>query len=347
MNLTDEIADLSGQIDQIFSGYEINLQELFTLLLQGKITEVMQMLFRDLAQLLQGEMKSFLKLIILLLCISIIAALLTNLTELFENRQIADIGFYFVYLFLILILIRVFGIVSDTAQVLISDMLDFMKLFMPVFFLAVGAATGVTTGLLYYQFILLLIYGVETALSAFLMPLIKVYIFLAFMNGLWTEDKLHMLLDLLKRIIGYLLKISFAVIAGISMLQSMITPVIDSIKMAGMQKTIALIPGIGNISDSVAEMVVGSAVLVKNSVGVLAVLLFVLLIAIPAVKIWILAMMLKLAAAIAGIVSDRRITSCMDQVGEGGLLVLRVLLTASGLFLITITIAAITTNRGF
>lgn len=55
MNLTDEIADLSGQIDQIFSGYEINLQELFTLLLQGKITEVMQMLFRDLAQLLQGK----------------------------------------------------------------------------------------------------------------------------------------------------------------------------------------------------------------------------------------------------------------------------------------------------
>ena len=80
---------------------------------------------------------------------------------------------------------------------------------------------------------------------------------------------------------------------------------------------------------------------------VLVVLLFVLLIAIPAVKIWILAMMLKLAAAIAGIVSDRRITSCMDQVGEGGLLVLRVLLTASGLFLITIAIAAITTNRGF
>lgn len=347
MDLTSEIAGLNGQIDRIFSGYEIDLQELFTLLLQGKITEVMQMLFRDLARLLQGEMGSFLKLLILLFSISILAALLTNLTDLFENRQIADIGFYFVYLFLILILIRAFGTISDTAQALISDMLVFMKLFMPVFFLAVGAATGVTTGLLYYQFILFLIYGVETALSVFLMPLIKVYIFLAFMNGLWTEDKLHMLLDLLKRIIGYLLKISFAVITGISMLQSMITPVIDSIKMTGMQKTIALIPGIGNISDSVAEMVVGSAVLVKNSVGVLAVLLFVLLCAVPAVKIWILAMILKLAAAIAGIVSDRRITSCMDQVGEGGLLVLRVLLTASGLFLITIAIAAMTTNRGF
>jgi len=347
MNLTDEIAGLSGEIDRLFSGSEIDLQELFSLLLQGRITDVMKMLFRNLAQAFRGEMESFLRLIVLLLCISIIAALLMNLTDLFENRQIADIGFYFVYLFLMLVLIKVFGTVTEIAEGMISDMLVFMKLFMPVFFLAVGAASGVTTGLLYYQFILLLIYGVETALSAFLMPLIKVYIFLTFMNGLWMEEKLHMLLELLKRIIGYILKLSFAVITGISMLQSMITPVIDSIKMTGMQKTIALIPGIGNISDSVAEMVVGSAVLVKNSVGVLAVLLFVLLCAVPAVKIWMLAMMLKFAAAIAGIVSDRRIASCTDRVGEGSLLVLRVLLTACGLFLITIAIAAMTTNRGF
>lgn len=237
--------------------------------------------------------------------------------------------------------------VTETAQSLITDMLLFMKLFMPVYFLAVGAACGVTTALLYYQLVLALIYGVEAALSAFLMPMIKAYVFLTFMNGLWTEEKLHMLLELMKRIIGYLLKISLAVVTGISMVQTMITPVIDSMKMSAMRKTISLIPGIGNISDSVAEMVIGSSMLIKNSVGVLTVALLVLLCAVPALKIWLLSMLLKLSAAIAGMISDRRITFCIDQVGEGGLLVLRTLLTAGGLFLITVAIAAMTTNRGF
>lgn len=346
-NLTEELTRLNDQVNQLFPGNQLDMEKLFAMLMQGKITEVMKMLFQSMAQTFRGEAQSFLELVVLLLCIGIIAALLMNLTDLFENKQVADIGFYFVYLFLILILLKVFGTVTDTAQTMISDMLIFMKLFMPVYFMAVGAATGVTTALLYYQFILALIYGVEAALSAFLMPLIKVYIFLTFMNGLWTEEKLHMLLELIKRIIGYLLKLSFAVITGISMLQSMITPVIDSMKLSAVQKTIALIPGIGNISDSVAEMVVGSTVLIKNSVGVLAVLLLVLLCAAPAAKIWILAMLLKLAAALAGIISDRRVTSCIDRVGEGSLLVLRTLLTASGLFLITIAIAALTTNRGF
>ena len=167
------------------------------------------------------------------------------------------------------------------------------------------------------------------------------------MNGLWKEEKLRMFLSFIKRIAGYILKLSFAVITGISMLQSMITPVIDSVKLSALQRAAGLIPGIGNISSSAAEMVIGSAVLIKNSVGVLAILLLVGLCAIPVLKIWMLAMFLKLSAAVTGIISDRRITSCIDSVGEGSLLVLRTLLTACGLFLITIAIAAMTTNRGF
>lgn len=346
-DLADEIIGLNEQINRLFVNYEIDLKQLFELLLQGKITEVMKLLFQDMGQMFSGEIKGCVEILVLLLCIGMLAALLMNLTDLFENRQIADIGFYFVYLFLVLILLKVFGMVTDTAQTVISDMLLFMRLFMPVYFLAVGAAAGVTTALLYYQFVMALIYAVEAALSAFLIPLIQVYIFLAFMNGLWADEKLHMLLELIGRIIGYLLKLSFGVVTGISMIQTMITPVIDSVKLSTVQKTISLIPGIGNVSDSVAEIVIGSAVLIKNSAGVLAVFLLVLLCLLPVAKIWILAMLLKFSAAITGIVSDRRITSCMDRVGEGSLLMLRTLLTASGLFLITIAIAAMTMNRGY
>ena len=346
-DLTAELTDLNEQMNGLFGNYEIDVKELLELLVQGKITDVLKLLFQDMGQAFGGEIGSFMEILILLLCIGMLAALLLNLTDLFENKQIADIGFYFVYLFLILILLKIFGIVADTAQTLISDLLLFMRLFMPVYFLAVGAAAGVTTALLYYQFILVVIYAGEAALSAFLMPLIQVYIFLAFMNGLWGDEKLHMLLELIGRIIGYLLKLSFAVVTGISMIQTMITPVIDSMKMSAVQKTIALIPGIGNVSDSVAEMVIGSTVLIKNSIGVLAVLLLVLLCLLPAVKIWAFAMLLKFCAAVTGIVSDRRITSCMDRVGEGSLLVLRTLLTAGGLFLIMVAMAAMTMNRGY
>ncbi len=346
VDLAKEMRGLNDEISGLFPGYQLDLSELFGLLAQGKIIDVMKMLFQGGMQSFWGECESLLQIAAMLICIGLLSSLLVNLTELFENKQIADIGFYFVYLFLLLVLMRIFGVVADTAQTMIGDMLLFMKLFMPVYFLAVGAAGGVSTALLGYQMILALIYGVESALSALLMPLVRIYIFLAFMNGLWTEERLNMQLDLIKKAAGYLLKLSFAVVTGIGLLQTMILPVIASMKMSAVQKTISLIPGIGNISDSVAEMVLGSAVLIRNSAGALAILLLVALCAFPVAKIWLLAMMLKASAAFIGIFSDKRITSCMDRVGEGSLLVLRILLTASGLFLITIAVAA-TANRGY
>lgn len=345
--VSGELSHLNEQIQSLFPNVSFDMEELLGLLLQGKITDVIKILFSHTRQSVCGELESFARLAVLLFCIALLSALLMNLTDLVENRQLGDIGFYFMYLFLMLVLLKVFEVVAGTAQQLFGDILLFMKLFLPVFFLAVGAAAGVTTALLYYQFILVLIYGMEIILSAFLMPVIKIYIFLAFMNGLWKEERLALILDFMKRIVGYVQKVSFALITGISLLHSMITPVIDSVKLSAFQKAIGMIPGIGNVGSSAAEMVLGSAVLIKNSVGVLAVLLLAGLCAVPILKIWLLSMFLKGSAALSQVAGDKRLTSCMDYVGEGSLLVLRTLLTACGLFFITLAIAAISTNRGF
>ncbi|MDE6064244.1 MAG: stage III sporulation protein AE [Lachnospiraceae bacterium] len=57
--------------------------------------------------------------------------------------------------------------------------------------------------------------------------------------------------------------------------------------------------------------------------------------------------MLKAAAALLGVVSDKRITACTDRVGCGGQLLFKTTGTSLLLFMITISIAAYTTNRGF
>lgn len=345
--VSGELHHLNEQIQGLFPNVSLDMEELFRLLLQGKITEVIKILLHHTRQSVYGELESFAKLAALLFCIALLSALLMNLTDLVENRQLRDIGFYFMYLFLMLVLLKVFEAVSGTAQELFGDMLLFMRLFLPVFFLAVGAAAGVTSALLYYQVILTFIYGMEMVLSAFVMPLIKIYIFLAFMNGLWKEERLVLFLDFVKKMVGYIRKLFFALITGITLLHSMITPVIDSVKLSALQKAIGMIPGVGNVGSSAAEMLLGSAVLIKNSVGVLAVLLLTGLCAVPVFKIWLLALFLKGAAAVSGITGDKRLTTCMDYVGEGSLLVLQTLLTACGLFFITLAIAAISTNRGF
>lgn len=114
----EEIQKISSQIEKLLPGAGLDtgdrLGDVFRLLLQGKVWEVLRILFHDMKGMIMSEAGGMVQLVVLLLGIGLIAALLLHFTELFENRQIADIGFYFVYLFLVLILIGIFEVIMET-----------------------------------------------------------------------------------------------------------------------------------------------------------------------------------------------------------------------------------------
>ena len=126
----------------------------------------------------------------------------------------------------------------------------------------------------------------------------------------------------------------------------MIAPVLDSLRVSAVKKAIGAIPGIGNLAEGVTEMVIGSAVLIKNSIGILMLLLLLAVCLVPLVKLLVIAGMMKGSAALAGIVSDKRITGCTDRVGDGSLLLFKAAFTAVALFMITIAVVAYTTGKG-
>ena len=159
-------------------------------------------------------------------------------------------------------------------------------------------------------------------------------------SGRTPEERLSLLLELLKKGIGFAQKLALGIITGLSLVQSVILPVVDNLKISALRKTVAAIPGIGNMTEGITELVIGSAVLIKNSMGVL--LLFLLLMAclVPLLKLFVIGGVMKLGAALSGVISDKRISGCVDRVGEGCFLLLRCLFTSIALFLIVIAVVA-------
>lgn len=149
-----------------------------------------------------------------------------------------------------------------------------------------------------------------------MLPLIYSYCLLTMINGIWVEEKLALLADLLEKLIGWILKASLGVVTGISLFQSLITPVVDSLKNSAVEKAVSVLPGIGNAADGVLELALGSAVVIRNSVGVLLLLLLVAGCAVPLLQILFTAGFIKCATAFMGIVSDKRIIDHLDRYGE-------------------------------
>lgn len=344
---TAQITELQEELDNLFPSGSIQFTQALEQLMRGNLQGVFASLKTGVWDNLAREANGFRKVFFHILMVGILSALFSTLSAIFENHQVSDISFYITYLMLIMLLLKTFEQAAITTVQMIENMLLFMKLLIPTYALIVGMASGVSTGTMYYQFLLLLLYVVQFGVSVFLLPMVYCYVFLNVVNGLWAEERLGMLAALMHKIVKGLLKVTLTAILGINLVQTMITPVIDSVRNTAAKKVITAIPGLGNLAGGVTEMLIGSAVLIKNSMGVLFIFILLAVCLVPVLKLFVIMLLLKAAAAVMGMIADRRITGCTDKFGEGCALLLQCALTAAAMFIITIAIVSYTTNRGF
>lgn len=335
-----DLGVLEEGIQTLFPDRTFSLTDVFSKILAGDILGALKELFfggiSDIFLMLSGMKNIFIWLILL----GIMSALMTQFIEVFDKKQIADLSFYFMYLLLSVILLKCFGQAVDTAHAAVENIVLFNKLLFPTYLIAVGIATGGATVAASYHLLLLIILGVESIFLGVVLPLIQSYVMLSVINGIWIEEKLSMLMDLLKKSIGWILKAAISVVTGIGVFQAVITPVIDTVKSSTLRKVISVIPGVGSAAEGMMEMVMGSALVVKNSIGIILLVLLILLCVTPLLQIFLTAFLLKAAAAFMGIVSDKRITACANHAGEAGMLLFRTVGSAMFLFLVTIAVMA-------
>ena len=152
---------------------------------------------------------------------------------------------------------------------------------------------------------------------------------------------------LVKAGILWVMKFLFTVVIGINVIQNLLTPVIDTFKSSMIAKTAGLVPGLGASINAVTEIMVGSGIIIKNGIGLAAILVLLILCAGPLIKVWVMTFLYKLLEAMIQPVADKRIIGSIGSAGEGGRLLGKVVTTTTVMFLVTIAMitAATTFNR--
>lgn len=279
-----------------------------------------------------------------ILIIAVIAAVFHNFSTVFKSRQICEISFYILYLLLIALCLRSFQMVIDWVSAGIENLTGFMTVFCPVYFLAVSIAKGSVTAVAFYNLVLFFIYVIELVIVYFLLPVIHIYIMIKVLDFLSSQEYLSKFAELIEVAVSWLLKTLVACVVGLNVVQGMISPAIDTVKRSAVTRTAEAIPGVGDAVGGVAEVVLGTAVLVKNGIGTVGMVVCLALCIVPLVQMGAVALMYKLAAAVIQPVSDKRIVGCVECVGEGCRLLMRVVFTTGLLFLLTIVVVSFVTS---
>lgn len=91
-------------------------------------------------------------------------------------------------------------------------------------------------------------------------------------------------------------------------------------------------------------MTLASAIAVKNSLGVLILVVLVLMIAAPVLKSFIILVIIKVSGALGSICGERQMMKCVEYISEAGFMLLRILITVTTLFFITIAVVTNATS---
>ena len=165
-----------------------------------------------------------------------------------------------------------------------------------------------------------------------------------FLNEMIEGEKFSKMTELLEDGIRFALKFVTGAVVGLNVVQGLIQPAADKLKGSMFTKTASAIPGIGNSVRAVSEIIVGTGTLIKNSVGVAAMIILFGITLFPVLKIWVLAFFYKLSAALVEPIADKRISATLNGVCKGSVLLAKIMLTSMLLFLITIAMVSASTS---
>ncbi|WP_058485261.1 stage III sporulation protein AE [Defluviitalea phaphyphila] len=337
-SIEDTITKIKNQTENPYLE-KFSFKEIVTKAVKGEIDFSIHNIIKGIIALFTYEVKSYIGFIGKLLIISMFCALLSNLAESFQSKSTSQVGFYVCYMVIIILLLQSFQIALQVSSSAIENMVLIMQSAMPMLLSLMMTSGAVTTGTIFEPVILLSIQTIAMFISELLLPIIFLTVVLAIINSLSKKEVLKKMLELFWEIIDWILKGLTTLFIGIMAIHGLTTPILDGVvNNTAKQAVETFIPIVGKTLTGAVDIVMNCSMLIKNAVGVGAIILLCIYCVIPLIKMTIFLFIYKIIAALIQPISEKRIVECISNMGEACTRLFTSIITVNILFIISITI---------
>ena len=326
--------EVDSILGEIFPEEKMKFSDLVSQMTEGKA--VWSALWDFLKEQIWYEFQNTKKSMVQILIIALVAAIIHNFSGVFQNQQVAELGFYILYVLFISICVGNFRVLIDSVGEGIAKLQEFFQALGPVYFMAVAITTGSMTAIAFYNILLFIIYLAEVLITNLLLPLVQTFFVLRILNEMSKEEYLSKFGDLLEMVVKWILRIFLAAVLGINVIQGMLSPAIDTVKRSVLKGGSEAIPIIGDAIGGVTEVMLGTAVLIRNGIGAAGAIICIVICLIPIVQMAGIMVLYRFMAAIVQPISEKRMVNCIGNMADSASLLLQIILTSGALFLIVI-----------
>ena len=276
--------------------------------------------------------------------LGVMSAFFVDFSNHFLREYLGETGYLAIYVMMFTVILNSFQQIYLIGKEAIAGMMDSVLVITPVYVNALMMAGKYQTAMGYYAFLMGGIGVIEWLVKDLLLPVIFFYFILQMLNYSMQEDRFVKLAEFLRKTVLWVLRFLFGLVTGMQVVQCLLLPVTDQAQASNFAKSLAAIPGLGASARALTSTVLNSALVVKNAVGVAVMLFFVLVIAMPCIKLFLFILAYQLIAALLQPIAQKRVANLLAAAASGAKLLFQALVTCAGLFLIGIVIVTAATS---
>lgn len=278
------------------------------------------------------------KLLLSLLFVVLATVFVHYLTMLCKSRQVTQMAYDILFLLIMLILLHAFGELYVMGEESIGQVKEFITVLIPAYSLSIAMSQGAISAMTNYQLLLILLVGIDYIMLRLFLPLTKSCFLVALMNGLDERDRLRELWNLLMKIISWGMKICFSLTIAVSGLSNLVTENSSGMQKTLVRKVIGVIPGIGDLGDSVTGVFLTCVAMIRNGIGAAAIIVLLLIILRPILMTFGVCFSIRLTSVCSSVLGQKRMARSLSDASECSMQLLKMHLCTVMLFCIVLAV---------
>ncbi|MFA1821570.1 stage III sporulation protein AE [Virgibacillus oceani] len=285
------------------------------------------------------------KLLGTLLMLTLFSVVLQTMHHALERSAVSRIAYYVVYIVLIFIALNSFYLAASYAQEAINTMSSFMIALLPLILGLMASFGNVLSVSFFHPIIIFLVNMSGILVSNVVLPLLFISALMLIVSSLSENYKITQLADLFKSVGLAVLGVFLTIFIGVTSVQGAVSAVQDGIAMRTAKFiTGNFIPVIGRTLTDAADTILSASLLLKNAVGIVGLIIIIFFALFPAIKIFAIAIIYKIASAILQPIGGGPVITTLNTISTYILYILAALLAVSFMFFLSIVIIVAASN---
>lgn len=351
--------------DSIFENINYNDVELYWLELINEygsfLPEIEQVSFRNLVKNNDSlSLKSILlsigkyffheiivngKLLSMILILAIFSSILQTLHSAFEQSMISKIAYFIIYLVLFYLALNSFIVTFNSTTSTIKWMSDFILALLPLLLGLLATVGNFLTISFFHPLIVLVLNVTNVIISNFILPLILISFLLMMVSYINDQYRVTYLAQLFRNISLGALGLISTIFITIITIQGTVSAIQDGIALKTAKfVTGNVIPVIGRTFTDAVDVVLSATLVLKNSIGIIGVLIILVYSLFPIIKILVIALIYKLAAALIQPVGEESLVKTINTISNYTFYILACLIAVTFMFFLSVVIIVLASN---